>query len=96
MVPRKGLERDVPQLPREPGIAFREQFNALVRITCKHGLLGDGLDRRLILTVRDKRNPAAALDQRSAPSVRTHGAAPDGAIDNVVPVARRPRIIGNS
>src|ERR1700704_4530159 len=29
------------------------------------------------------------------PSVRTHGAAPDGAIDNVVPVARRPRIIGN-
>ena len=54
MVPRK---RDVPQLPREPGIAFREQLNALARITCKYGLLGDGLDRRLILTVRDKEIP---------------------------------------
>ena len=27
------------------------------------------------------------------PTVRAHGAAPDGAGDNIVPVARRPRII---
>ena len=54
MVPRKGLERDVPQLPLEPGIAFRERFNALARITCKHGLFGDRFDRRFILTVRDE------------------------------------------
>ena len=95
MVPRKGLERDVPQLSREPGIAFREQFNALVRITCKHGLLGDGLDRRLILTVRDKEIPRQHYINDLPPSVRTHGAASNGAIDNVVPVARRPRITGN-
>jgi hypothetical protein len=57
MVRRKGLERDVPELPREPGIAAREQYSALARTTYKRGLLGDGLNRRLVLNVRDNEIP---------------------------------------
>ena len=53
MVPRKGLERDVPQLPREPGIAFREQFAPFV-------LLCFGLEGTV------SKEPTGKMNDRSA------------------------------
>ena len=95
--PANASETEVPTRGARARTAGRGHlFDPCAGIACKHGILNCRFDRSVPLAVGDEEE---VLRQHQiedlSPAVGTDCAAPGRANNNTIPVARRPRAIGN-